>query len=614
MATVKKKKPVRTGRRSEHTKALDASEDQMAAAFEALIDEDALAWWETYGMIKLKTGELIRPEGNYLQRQIAEVMTWCRENKRACRILILKPRQKGSSTFSTAALYHDSCLRPVNSMIIGDTYSQSENLMRILGRYADHDEHFREKSPVTVKEAFARWKNGSLCSIGTAQNGEVGRSGTYQFVLGTEVARWAEAGVANAAEVLAGLVKCVGNVPGTTIILESTARGASGDFYERWKTAITFDEFKAGRDGYVKIFAPWFAFEDSIKDPATEGINGYDDLDTDEKDYMERWDLNVPQMAWRRWAIREECKRDPEQFEQDYPTTAESAFLMSGRRRFNAKGLKRMRELTTVKEPDHVMLETSREELVSARTVASAYDATCWVWERPRVGMRYLVSVDNAKGSSQTSSMDPDHHGVLVIRQGYYSSEKWYPPAVVARLATMTPKGPECRWDVDVLEYEVFKLSRYYGNCLVVPEENMDNGLIELLKRRGVPLYRREVFNRMEGKRTEQLGWRTTQETRGVLVEAVASVVREWDTVGSGIELWCPWLVNELENFILKPNGRVEAGDGYHDDQVMSLGIGLATLAQATLYTVRRQERGKPLDLIMLDMERAGQGGKRGYR
>ena len=46
----------------------------------------------------------------------------------------------------------------------------------------------------------------------------------------------------------------------------------------------------------------------------------------------------------------------------------------------------------------------------------------------------------------------------------------------------------------------------------------------------------------------------------------------------------------------------------------MSLGIGLATLAQATLYTVRRQERGKPLDLIMLDMERAGQGGKRGYR
>ena len=106
---------------------------------------------------------------------------------------------------------------------------------------------------------------------------------------------------------------------------------------------------------------------------------------------------------------------------------------------------------------------------------------------------------------------------------------------------------------------------------------------------RGANLYMRETFNRIEQKRSTAIGWNTNTQTRGMLVEAIAKAVREIGTEGGGLDVRCPWLMAELENFVTKPNGKAEASDGHHDDQVIALGIALCTIGGATRFLGERR-------------------------
>jgi hypothetical protein len=124
----------------------------------------------------------------------------------------------------------------------------------------------------------ARFNNGSTIERITLANPNAGRSGTYQSLIITEVAYLAEEGVANATNVLNGLLKCVPYEADTVIIQESTAKGAQGDFFETWEAGISFDDLKAGKNGYVQVFAAWFEFDDSRMDPESEGIYSDNDL------------------------------------------------------------------------------------------------------------------------------------------------------------------------------------------------------------------------------------------------------------------------------------------------------------------------------------------------
>src|SRR6185503_19461332 len=183
------------------------------------------ACFEAYGTIKPKVGQLLKyPElkANYLQRLESDVVNWCLMNNRPCRMIKLKPRQKGSSTSSVWNGYRHLSNMRATGAIIGGAHAQSTNLFRMLKTYADND-RFESRNRCRVLDREARWVNGSFMEQLTAKNGEAGRSGTYQAVIATEVARWALEGVANAKDLLAGLLKCVPNEPMTIIIIESTA-------------------------------------------------------------------------------------------------------------------------------------------------------------------------------------------------------------------------------------------------------------------------------------------------------------------------------------------------------------------------------------------------------
>ncbi len=557
---------------------------------------DAAAWFESFTKIVKKSGELARPTANIHQQRINEAVKAAHEVGRPCRINGLKPRQKGSSTISVAVGHNRLKAKLARGLIAGGKHFQGKNLFRMLKTYANNDE--LDPKACNVMDMEARYASGSTMERITLATGDAGRSGTYQFLLITEAAYLADEGVANADVVMDGLVKCVSYEPDTIIILESTANGASGYFYDNWQDGITLEEFKSGKNGYINIFSAWFEFEDSWMEPASEGVESEDDYTEAEAEYAEKWGLSMGQVAWMRWAIREECSRDFDKFQQDYPSDPDTAFLRSGRCVFSQEGLEHQEKIVKIRPFEHGYLQynekADRVDYVRSRENQSR----SLRWETPRVGCRYLVSIDPMTGEDQTGGDDPDSHSVLVHRQGYFQHGQWIEAALVMRNTLVPGKKPGsmcCWWNIDVLEEEVWRAAKYW-QALIVPEMNMDRGLVELLKLRGdVDIYEREIFNRRENVRTKALGWMTDKQTRPMIIETLATTIRESGRgeVGVGYEVRCPWIIKQLKNFGTKKSGRMEALVG-HDDDVLSLAIGNQLLDMATPWWEQEREEWLP--------------------
>ncbi len=548
-------------------------------------------WFELHGAIEPKMGVLRKsPElaCTILQQRKDEVVEYCLLHQIPCRLISLKARQDGSSTFSVGIAYRYLEAMRATGCIIGGAHAQGTNLFRKLKVFAEHDT-FSRRVQTKVLDREARFGNGSLMEQLTASNPEAGRSGTYQVVLATEVARWAEEGVANAADVLAGLLKCVPLVPFTFVELESTARGKSGDFYDRWQNAITLEELKAGKRGFVRVFAAWFELPERRLDPALE--LGREQIVPPEQveELKAKYALDEQQIAWMQWSVREECDKDFDKFCEDYPFDPETAFRSSGRTRFLGRMVDLMVERAKLYPPKFGSLELVDDAAIWREV--SSDDARVVRWEEPRENLRYLVSIDSMTGETQVGGKDPDNHSVGVWRQGYFDPTRgWRAPKLVARLVHSwrlweTQKRYELRWDIDVLEEQVWRLCLYYGRCLIVPEMNADRGLVELLKQRnGAIIYVRVLFNKREQKEQNALGWYTDPKTREAIIENLARAIREDGKPGEGVVIYCPITLAEFQTFVVKTSGRSEASSGKHDDNVLMTAIGLACINGATTY------------------------------
>ena len=180
-------------------------------------------------------------------------------------------------------------------------------------RYHDHCPPIVKPS-TGASNAKELWfnKTESGYAVGTAGTKAVGRSQTIQLFHGSEVAFWP-----NAATHFAGVVQAVPDLPGTELILESTANGLGGEFHERWQRA------EAGIGDYIAVFIPWFWQIEYRREVPTGFV-----LDEEETQYQEAHGLDLEQMAWRRNKIAE--LKDPLLFKQEYPASAAEAFQTSG--------------------------------------------------------------------------------------------------------------------------------------------------------------------------------------------------------------------------------------------------------------------------------------------
>ena len=125
------------------------------------------------------------------------------------------------------------------------------------------------------------------------------------------------------------------------------------------------------------------------------------------------------------------------------------------------------------------------------------------------------------------------------------------------------------QFDADQYTRQMYCLGKYYRDALIGIEANFDSYPIKELQRLGyLKQYTREAQDTYTGKTEKRFGFKTTSLTRPTIISKLIEIVREHcDTINDKDTL------EELLTIVRNEKGRIEAPQGGHDDQMMSLAI-----------------------------------------
>ena len=240
------------------------------------------AWIEEKLKIRTKIGRPILFQLNPVQREYSR--TCGKQN------IVLKARQLGITSYVAARFLVQTITRKGTlTMLVAHDREAAEEIFRIVHRFWDNLPDKLQKGALKTSHSSARElvfpRLDSEFTV-TSADENAGRGRTIQHLHCTEVSRWGREGE----EALASLRAAV--VPGGEIVLESTANGAWGQFYEEWQ--------RAEETGYTKHFFPWW-YEESYVAEAGPGLLL---LTEEETALVKEHGLTAEQIAWRRqkWA------------------------------------------------------------------------------------------------------------------------------------------------------------------------------------------------------------------------------------------------------------------------------------------------------------------------
>lgn len=265
--------------------------------------------------VRNKVGNTVPFVMNHGQKILHEAIEDQKRRTGKVRMLVPKSRQVGVSTYAGARFYHNTSMnKGRNTYILAHEQSASETLFGMVDRYHKNNPFAPHVGAANVRELVFDQLDSSY-AVSTAGSKAGGRGKAMNNFHGSEVAFWPNAG-----DHFAASVQTVPDMENTEIILESTANGVTGEFYERVQDAI------AKKGDYEYAFIPWFVMPEYSRRPP-EGFeisNENDGSIFTEQEYMEQFNLTIEQMVWRRNKIFE--MRSAALFDQEYPATVELAF------------------------------------------------------------------------------------------------------------------------------------------------------------------------------------------------------------------------------------------------------------------------------------------------
>jgi hypothetical protein len=247
---IPEQQPQRFGWRNDRDEERKPTLSQRERAIRQRLRDDLAHYAARCLKIRTKAGKIEPLLFNRMQKHLhSRIKVHAHQNAGRVRVLILKARQQGCSTYVGARFYHKAThARGQQVFILTHEQDATDNLFDMAVRFHEHCPELVKPhtGAANAKElVFDRLDSGY--SVGTAGSKAVGRSKTLQLFLGSEVAHWP-----NARDHFAGVMQAVPDLPGTEVILESTGHGVGGEFHERWQQA------EAGIGDYEAIFVPWF--------------------------------------------------------------------------------------------------------------------------------------------------------------------------------------------------------------------------------------------------------------------------------------------------------------------------------------------------------------------
>lgn len=528
----------------------------------------AMDYIENCLKIKTKSGTVVPFRLNDAQRKLYAVAKRQQDAGKPVRLIILKARQLGFSTLTEGLIFHACATRKnVNALIVAHREDATANLFRMSKLFYDElpapvkpmlrasnaQELVFENPSKLRSEREARPGLRSRIRCATAGGRGIGRSDTLQCVHLSEYAFWPD-GADRKASTLAGILQAVPSLPGTMVVIESTANGFE-DFKERWDAAV------AGENDFEPVFFAWFENPDYSM-PVVPGT----EWTPEERDLKAAYQLTDEQLQWRRWCIANNCGGSLDMFRQEYPASPGEAFLHSGTGVFDNEQI--VLRLERLPEP------AGRGEFTDGEWTESETGAIT-LYELPEDGVPYVLGGDTAGEGS-------DYFTAIVIDN------------VTGRIAA------KLRQKYSEPEYvrQIYALGRFYNDALVAIETNFSTyPVMKLQEMEYSNQYSREREDTYTRQMRKSYGFRTDRQSRP---RAIANLVEvfsshpEWFTDRE--------LLEEMLTFCYNEDHRPEALAGKHDDLVMGAAITYAVRHQQRMTVLTEPE--KPREKLIDQMKR----------
>ncbi len=506
--------------------------------------------------IRDKLGRLRAPDWHSGWKRMAQMVDQQQRRGRPIRILDLKSRQAQHSAGWCTHLFKRVAFMPgQHSRVFCDLHKNAANLQRYTKTYAEFYEPGNDalrmigRCEENQSEHKLSWPRDSWIEFGSAERATGGRSAAVRHLICDEFAFWRDAET-----LMTGLLQSVPDDPDTFICVNSTANGAGGPFYDRWKSYS--DPSYTGE--WIAAFFPWYEHYENVR--AVQDIRRFQDsLTREELGLQQQYRLSFEQLHWRRWAIANKCEGSIEKFHQEHPASAEEAFLTSGRPRFCLISLGRMRTSN-----DGQVGELTREKVGTSERIVLVESedgkGSLQVFKRPADGRNYVIGADPAEGIEAdpgSGKSDPDYSVAYVCDQDTGEQVALYRERV----------------EPDEFADVVCTLGEWYNWAFLVPEVNsVGLAFVQAILYRHYPIHL--VYHRdrdPDDRRPpmlQELGWKETPVTRQQLISNHDRMIREL-----AIMMRCRLTVGEHRTFVIKPTGRAEHQEGCHDDTVFAAAL-----------------------------------------
>lgn len=434
--------------------------------------------------------------------------------------LILKSRKPGVSSL-ILAFWLTACITEENTraVVISHEREATERLLDRVKFYLNNMS-IRPKLSSESRTELRFTETNSSFWIGTAGQRAFGRGDDITHLHCSEYDWW------EGPEILDGVLEAC--VPEAWRCIETTANGYNSPFHQKWKTPKL----------WKKHFFGWHEDLTNILGPVPKDFS----LTSEEKKLMEKYNLTIPQLYWRRNKI--DTMHDSRKFPQEYPIDEMEAFLLSGKCRFDSNRLRIYSE--NVKSPiacGYLVREKGYLKFIPDE------NGPLKIWEKPKEYTVYTLGADVAEGLGLNKCA-----GVV------YSPDR----RIVATL----------REDITPNEFgrELCKLGEYYNWAYILVERN-NCGLATLVVLQDVEEYPNLHFHthidRANNKQTEKVGFLTNEDTRTTILSFLNDVLKDgsWGCYSTEVLI-------EMMGFIINKHGKAEAQSGGTDDMVMAAAIG----------------------------------------
>lgn len=505
--------------------------------------------------IASKRGEIVPFVLNDEQRYLHERAEAQLHRQGYIRLLILKARQWGGSTYCEARGYGlTSRAENQTGLVMAHRDDSSNNLFRMIQRFHEHDTFTPQIKASNAKElVFAKPYNSRYMvhTAGKTSSAGVGRSFSYRFVHCSEVAWWGEMG----AHTMGGLMEAVPSehpaILGTEVFWETTANGYDPLFHAKWDEVTAMLE-RGEPSEWRTVFIPWYwhrayslELDDEQRAHVLSSLSEYEQW-LMRQTRLDGTHVTVGQIAWRRQKIQSGTPppglTKEQFFKQEYPATPIESFQATGSHIFDLEKVEAWRQVAPDPALRYDFLPESGEALARK-------DGSLKVWKEPEAMRAYIVGADVSEGleHGDWSSADVvDHHTGEVVA-------KWHGHIHPRDFGTL-----------------LAHIGQRYNHAWIGVERN-NHGLTTITRLQDLRyrrLYVEEAVETPGAKPRRRYGWLTSRKTKPMMVDTLIKVLEEEPESIKDQDTF-----SEMLRFERHEDGTYGAQEGHNDDRLMSLAI-----------------------------------------